>query len=407
LLAVQASNPSHVVVLEGTLWRLDPLPTNAALPQSLAGPFDGIAGDFLPYRNSARFILIFGTAWLYAAGLALGFYEKADARRWALCVGVNGLLMAAVCLVHRAMGADLTLWHFRTTFDFTHSPIFFYKNHNGAYLAASLAVVLGLAASERAGATRRFWECGALGLWVATVAVNSRLATGIATLWGLGYLGWRLRLRIADCRKTQTEASFDGWSLWRRILLFAAIFGGIGWVLAKTGGTDALARFDQAWRAPVAFLQGGSTREMLREVGGYMWRDRPVWGWGGGAFLYLFNTYHVHVPELAAQIYREQPQLNRFFGPTANCDWIEFLVEYGVVGVALMIGAAGILFLVWCRWRGWSDPVSLALICGPTGMVLHAYFDYILRNPALLLLAAGSAFAAVRLIGPSTLRTLE
>ena len=397
LLAVQASNPSHVIVQEGILWRLDPVATNPWLPQSLEGPFDGWKGDYLPARNSARFLLIFGMVWLYAAGLALGFVERVDARRWAFCVGLNGILLAAVCLVHRAMGAQLTLWHFSATFDFTRSPVFLYKNHNGAYLASSLAVVLGLAAGRRSGAARRLWEAGAFGLWLATAAVNSRFATAMATLWILLYLGLRYRASIAD---GSVAAPGRVGRMLRRGLLLLALGGVLATVLMKTGGTAALARFSQAGSDPIDFLRGGSTRVLLRAVGGHMWRDRPLWGWGGGAYLYLFNTYEARVPELKAQIFREQPQLNRFFGPTANCEWIEFLVEYGAGGVAFMVGAIGTLLAAWSRWRGWRDPLSLACVSGTAGLVLHAFFDYILRNPALLVLAVGQVSAAVRLIDP-------
>ena len=100
--------------------------------------------------------------------------EREDARRWALIVGVNAAALAAVCIVHRALGAELTLWKYRDTVAFTGSPVFFYKNHNGAYLAASLAVVLGLATMAKEMTRRRIWEGIGLALWVATLAVNSR-----------------------------------------------------------------------------------------------------------------------------------------------------------------------------------------------------------------------------------------
>jgi hypothetical protein len=100
---------------------------------------------------------------------------------------------------------------------------------------------------------------------------------------------------------------------------------------------------------------------------------------------------------LAAQVFREQPQLHRFYNPTVNCDWIEFLVEYGVAGVACMLAAVVIPFASWLRRRGWRDPLSLFLWLAVTGLILHASLDYILRNPALLVLGAGALTAAMRL----------
>lgn len=141
---------------------------------------------------------------------------------------------------------------------------------------------------------------------------------------------------------------------------------------------------------------------MQRELGIKIWLDRPVWGWGGGSYVYLFNTYHVRVPELAAQVYREQPQLNRFYGPTVNCDWIEFLVEYGAIGVSFMLAALGIPFAAWVTGHGWKNPLSLFLMAGVVGLILHASLDYILRNPAILLLGAGAFIAAIRVGLPAT-----
>jgi O-antigen ligase len=292
------------------------------------------------------------------------------------------------CIVHRAMGEPLTLWHYGSTFDFTGSPVFLYKNHNGAYLAASMAVVLGLAASARGWIGRLLWETSALWVWGATIVVNSRVATGCATAWGMIYVARSILMRA--------DAKARG-RVWAHVLVAGACAVALAIALESGGGVKALKRFAPLASTPADFLQGGHFRVMLREVGYYMWHDSPVWGWGGGSYLYLYNTYHVHVPALAEQVYREQPQLNRFFGPTANCDWIEFAVEYGAVGVGLMAAMALIPFVAWWRARGWSDGLALFLVIGGAGLVAHAYFDYILRNPALLMLGAGSVFAALRL----------
>lgn len=391
-LGFQVMNPSHAVISDGALWRLVPLAPDAGLPQSIAGRFSE-GGDYIPFKNAARYLLIFGAVWCYAAGLALGLVERADARLWLVCMGVNGIVMAVVCLAHRAMREELTLWRYQTTFDFTHSPIFFYKNHNGAYLAASLAIVLGLAASRRMGAMRGGWEVGALTLWLATVSVNSRAATAIATSWIALYVVCRVRAAIAERREVAKGAA--AW-LPGALPVFAMLLVA-GVVFVKVGAMGALSRFGEAWRAPMDFVQGGWMRAMQREVALEMWRERPVWGWGGGSYVYLFNTYHVRVPELAAQVYREQPQLNRFYNPTANCDWVEFLVEYGAVGVGFMVAALAFPLGAWFRWRGWREPLPLFLMCGVAGLVLHAYLDYILRNPALLILGTGTLFAAVRM----------
>lgn len=387
LLWYQAANPSLRVVLEGNLWRLEPIPGVKAGPHSLMAPFDFIPGDFMPYKNAWRFLLIFGAVWLYSAGLVLGFVDRIDAKRWVALVGLNGGALAVVCIVHRAMQEKLTLWHFQSTFDFTGSPVFFYKNHNGAYLAATMAVVLGLAASADRLGRRHAWETVALLLWIATFVVNSRVATGCSTLFGLFYVVhvWRRWVRA----KTRIFT-------WRRITIALGLLGVVASLLFLSGGQTAVQRFAEAGESPADFIQGGNYRVMLREVALEMWRASPVWGWGGGSFLYLYNTFHVRVPELAAHVYAEQPQLNRFFGPTANCDWIEFLAEYGAVGLLLMTSLLATVVNAWCRRAGYRDGLTFFLAVGVGGVLLHAFFDYILRNPAILTLGAGVVFAGLR-----------
>jgi len=388
---LQARNPSLNVSFVGKLWILSPLQDTIPGPHSIEAPFDSVPGDWLPYKNAWRFLLIFGTCWLYVAGLVFGLVERADARRWVLVVGVNAAVLATVCLVHRALGERLTLWHFSDTVSFTGSPVFFYKNHNGAYLAASLAVVLGLAWTAEPKRRRFGWEVVALILWAATVAVNSRAATGFATLWGIVYFVLRWQ------RTAREDRSAIGPRKWFLVgataLVLAVVFG-------LTGGRKAIQRFSPALSSPLDFVQGGEYRGLLRQVGINMWLDEPAWGWGGGSYLYLFNTYEKQVPQIAAHIYREQPNLNRFYMVSADSDWVEFLVEYGVVGFSLFVAAGVLLAVAWWRWCGWAPGLPLFLGLGAAGIVLHGYLDHILRNPALLILLVGLLVVAIRLAVP-------
>jgi hypothetical protein len=392
LLFWQATNPSHEVLISGKSWQLMELGHASGVPSSLAAPFDSLRGDFLPYKNAWRYLLIFSVAWIYAAGLAVGLVEREDAKRWVLVVGINAIALAIVCIIHRAADEELTLWKFRDTVAFTGSPVFFYKNHNGAYLAALLAVVLGLAAAAKQTGQRHVWHAIALALWVATLAVNSRVATGCATLWLIvyGLWSWRHAAARADRKK-------EG-NVWAAPLVIAAV---VVILVGLTGGGKLLGRFSQALQAPGDFIQGGQHRVLLRQIGCEMWLDRPVFGWGGGAYLYLFNGHQTRVPEVVETMYREQPNLNRLYMVSADCDWVEFLVEYGAAGVALMLFAAGTLVFACWRWDGWKQGLPFFLTLGAVGLALHAWYDHILRNQALMvlflsLLVVGARLAASR-----------
>jgi hypothetical protein len=376
LIGLQAINPSDRVVLENRLWRLEPLSPVAWAPKSLAAPFDAVPDDALPYRNAPRYLLVFGIAWTFASGLALGLIRGSDARRFATLLGVNAGLLAVVCIVHVVTESQLTLWRFHGTFDFSHSPVFFYKNHNGAYLAASLALVLGLAGGAGAWWLRRAWEGVAFIIWIATVMVDSRIATVCATLLGLGYLVHSALRPSAASRRGRRWAAIT-----------AALIAAAG-VLFAMRDTAALQRFSPLLSEPGDFIQGGEFRVLLRKVGVEMWKQRPIWGWGGGSFLYLFNTYHTGVPELSETIYRQQPTLNRFYWPTANCDWVEFAVEYGGIGLLLLAGIALIPLAAFFRGFKYHDRGGAFFAVGAIALLIHGFFDYVLRNPAIMILFA-------------------
>jgi hypothetical protein len=388
MLYIQASNPSHQVVMEGNLWKLSPIPHTPWAPKSIAAPFDRLPGDFMPYKNAWRFLLIYGTGWLFATGMVLGLKSRQDAIHWLLIVAINGALLAGVCIVHRATRAQKTLWLFTDTFDFTKSPVFFYKNHNGAYLAATMAAVLALAVQKAEGMSRRMWEAVAVLLWVAIVLVNSRVATATATVWGMSYIYLRCKSAApGGIRLTPRACIIAG------IVLCALLAGG----LSVSAVNQSLARFRDAFSNPVEFAQGGYFRAIVRHVGLAMWKDRPAFGWGGGSFLYLFNTYHIKVPEVARFMYQQQPQLNRFYDVTANCDWIEGLAEYGAVGMGILsLTVALPLFASLRRWHQ-APPGTGFVTAGAVGLLFHAFYDYILRNPAILLLFIGLVISMFKL----------
>ncbi len=387
---VRIYNPSHVVTMIGSGWGVQGLSPTPWLPQSLVAPFDGVEGDYLPFRNSARYLLIFSAAWFYALGLALGLTERGKVNVWLGVAAANGLTMAAVSVLHRLSGEPLTLWKFRTVFDFSGgSPVFFYKNHNGGYLVAMMASILAVAAMQKQKGWRLALELSAGLAWLATMLVNCRFAAA----WGLVVSVVYLMLRRSD---EPTESRVKR-SAWPRVLVVALVLVVVGLGLTQLGGGRFLARFDELKQDPMSFVQGGSFRTMLREIGWEMWSDRPVWGWGGGAYLYLFNGYHQRVPEFAAHIYREQPDRNRFFMVYADSDWVEFLVEYGVVGVGLMVAALGICVVIWLKAKAWRDTTLACVMMAVAGLVLHGFLDHTLRNPALLMLLGALMVVGLRL----------
>jgi O-antigen ligase len=200
-------------------------------------------------------------------------------------------------------------------------------------------------------------------------------------------------------RASRAEKSAERKSPWRWAVPALGL-AAVVTLVSITGGGKMLGRFSHAISSPMDFLQGGHYRVLLRELGKEMWLDRPAFGWGGGAYLYLFNSHHNRVPEVAATMYREQPNLNRLYMVSADCDWMEFLVEYGAVGVGLLLVAAGALAFACWGWDGWKQGLPFFITLGASGLALHAWYDHVLRNQALLVLFLSLLVVGTRLAAP-------
>lgn len=104
-----------------------------------------------------------------------------------------------------------------------------------------------------------------------------------------------------------------------------------------------------------------------------IWRDHPWFGSGGGTFFLAFLPY--------------RPQNVVGYYDHAHDDFVEFLVEVGVVGALPLLA-----LLLWSQWRGWrlllgrnttgfERGLAFASVMGVTELLIHATVDFNLQNP--------------------------
>jgi O-antigen ligase len=184
----------------------------------------------------------------------------------------------------------------------------------------------------------------------------------------------------------------------RRVVELSAA-GGVALLIAlATVGPlrENVARFGEFAARPSAVFTGGNFRPLQHQVAWAMVRDRPWFGWGGGSYLYLSPAYAPRVPEMMHAL-RSQRQNHRPIFPHADGDWLEFIVEYGLVGAALLVTiAAG--WLVWVLGRIRSlGTASLVMAAGVMLVLAQALIDPVLRNPAVLGALVAVAWIAVML----------
>ena len=135
-----------------------------------------------------------------------------------------------------------------------------------------------------------------------------------------------------------------------------------------------------------------------------MLRDHPWLGAGGGTFFLGFLPY--------------RPQAVTGFYAHAHDDYVEFLVEAGVLGALPLVA-----MLLWSQWQGWrlllardtsgfERGLVFASVMGVTELLIHATVDFNLQNPTnaalfLWLLALPHWIVSRRLRRQHTPRTGE
>ncbi len=162
--------------------------------------------------------------------------------------------------------------------------------------------------------------------------------------------------------------------------LLAAALGSAAWMALPA----VRERFGQVLADPDK--ASGIRIQMWRDAPA-MFRDRPVFGFGGGSYVWAYPPYQRHVKQ----------HLNWDY---AHNEYIQMLLEYGAVGLALVL--AGLLATGWGllravgRARSREGAMLLAGAGGALGgSLIHAMFDFnfhIFPNPHALVWMGGVAW---------------
>ena len=104
-----------------------------------------------------------------------------------------------------------------------------------------------------------------------------------------------------------------------------------------------------------------------------MFAERPIWGWGLGTFPAVYPKYRSFYTNL--------------FVNEAHNDYVQLLVETGVLGFGLMLWFLNHLYRRGLstleHWqRRWDGAVSLAALIGCTGILVHSFVEFNLQIPA-------------------------
>ena len=143
-------------------------------------------------------------------------------------------------------------------------------------------------------------------------------------------------------------------------------------LLTWLGGKELTARVTSISTETRSELSGGIRLTIDRDAL-HMFRNKPVLGWGLGAFPVVYPQFRTFY--------------TNFFVNEAHNDYLQLLAEMGLLGFSTMVWFLIVLYRRALHKIGnWSSEVTgaatLACMLGFTGILVHSLFDFNLQIPA-------------------------
>ncbi|MEM7789916.1 MAG: O-antigen ligase family protein [Verrucomicrobiota bacterium] len=389
-ITIQALNPAAEVVRDERGWWVEATypPLAVWLPTS-------VRSDYEP-MNAWRILVMHSAAVFLSLGLVVGL-----SRRLTTCVVLwslflNGTCMAMVAVIQNFSDTNKILWIFPSENPLSWGS-FFYRNQCAAYFAWTILIGI-LLYFFHVNRSRKLGLSGgphflcvflnAAVLFSAYLA-NSRAGIIFTTII---FLWFSILLFVDFCFSLKNGNQLSGSLIaFALVSMFACLlyFGAnqVDWhrLQERFGGFDRLKlEMESGNRA----LASRATFDMAN--------DRLHYGWGAGSFRYIFPMYQKNYPDL---FYSEwliwEGERGRDFYRYAHNDILQFLSEYGIVGVCLLLGMFGAFWCYCISYLTKSFYIASSILVASSISVVHAYIDFIYHSPAYWV-----AFLGV--IGPAT-----
>ena len=258
---------------------------------------------------------------------------------------------------------------------------FAYSNHAAAYFVMVAALAAGLLFREvlRPSSIRNRGRAWTLGTAMVLCLAGANLSLSRAGV----ILAWLLAMFIAG------YGLFRGWRWLRPVTRLNAVVATVAVAAVLFFAVSGFGRVDirrefEVKHAPLCQMIPGlaglnldlSVRPMLWKAGWDVFRADPVYGVGGWGFRYL-AAFHM-TPENQQALRR-----NRGWANVHN-DPLQFIAEFGMVGVGLMLLALSVLIVACLRRHAGNGLVRAMTCAGLTLVVVFSLIDLPFRCPAIL-----------------------
>jgi O-antigen ligase len=300
-----------------------------------------------PYATLSEIpsLAIYGVLILVAGELMT---RRRNLRTLVFSLSVFGFVLAVFAIVQGFSGT-LKIYGFRSTSSLSASIFGPYANHN--HYAGLMEMLVPLAAASailESGAKRSLLVFGAVIMAVSIVFSRSR--------GGMIALACCFLFVCVLLLRTQRR---------RRGLIAAFVVCMLFATLVLLLGTDRI--FDRLLETQDQYrfrIYGDSLRMIV---------EKPILGYGSGTFQYVYPQFQSFWTNLLVN--------------HAHNDYLELLIEYGILGAALFLWMiVAVIRVGFCKLKaGENDEgglLSFAAMAGIVAMLVHSLFDFNLHIPA-------------------------
>ncbi|MDA0346004.1 MAG: O-antigen ligase family protein [Verrucomicrobia bacterium] len=372
---VQYANPALAQDWQTGLriWIVSPLDPVPWLPSSILTDI----GEASPIR-----FLILITPAVFVGLTVFRTMDVAVRPRLLSWISANGALIALVGLFQLKLESPSILGLFNAVDEVLglFFATFLYKNHAAAFF--NLAMATSLACFFCVGRNNSFERSNPRALYLTAAAllllgvIFSRSRFGF--ICSLLVLAMFVPLALKRIRRSNFPRK---WVMVIGSILSVLVIGG-GTFLLRSKSAKHLQTLNAQITEDFSFKQ----RQLAYRSEFRMLASKPIYGWGAGNFRHGFRQFQdtdaerekIRIP------YMERHQLN-FFWQHAHNDYLEWLIELGIVGTLLLFSIPGYFFRAIFKSRRWKEPVPLMLLAGLGSTMVHALIDFPFRNPAVLM----------------------
>lgn len=371
---IQGLNPQWELVSGDQGRWLKKIPHIAALPTSIKSPLCEV--------NAFRVLILMTTSLMFVCTIWLGVKRKSDVFFVLWAFVVNGFFYVLIAIIQNLIQSKKLLgfvpWSGEVFFG-----SFFYRNHGAAYSYLILSVMMGLFLyyfAKQKNNNRRSSPCFLLGFMILMTTLGlgfSQSRGGILA----GSVLWLVFLTILLVKGLKYYSVI-------KLATFALLAGCLLFLFHQEVVTFFGKRFDLE-KTEIS----DQRRLMLMEATYEMFLDKPLLGWGAGSFRYYFPKYQIHYHLLNKTQYGV-PAYYKY----AHSDWLQFLVEYGIVGCFFLLSLIIYFCSLLIKYRKGSNLLTF-MICAALSLIfIHSSFDFILQAPAIWITVAALLSLVVKLL---------